>query len=191
VKKECKIGGPVRLGLEQSGTVDWCDPFLPSPWNGNKILSRQNGKCYWGDRVVNQCFGLGAEQMNSDGSSKNAAECEKACCESPECEIWQQQDGRGCYYNKNDGINVCTCSYVYHLYTYLILRLHYAYFVYYHCSCLLLLFVIVIVFCTCDTCQCLADPVPYEGARKCIHEYCGTPEEEEAILSRYRAMKQS
>lgn len=99
-------------------------------------MSRENGECIWGAAVVNKCFGLGAEQLNSDGSSKSTKECQEPCCATQEYEIWQQQDGRGCYYNKDDGIKVLELD----LYA-----------------------------------------LPYEGARKCIPDFCGSPEEEKPL----------
>jgi hypothetical protein len=140
-KNECLLGGPVRLGLEGADTADWCDPFLPAKWTGNRLLQRTGDKCEWGEAVPNQCFGLGAERLNIDGTSKTAEQCETACCEDETCEIWQQQEGRGCYYNKNVGI------------------------------------------------QCQQEQLPFEGGRKCIPRFCGSPEEEKSILQNYEKMK--
>ena len=95
---ECRVGGPVRLGLEASGVDAWCEPFPPTEWNGARILSRSNGVCQLGQRLPYQCFGLGPERLSKDGNRLDAAACEAACCESPGCDMWQQGDGRGCYY---------------------------------------------------------------------------------------------
>jgi hypothetical protein len=103
--KICKLGGPVRLGFEGSDTVNWCDPHPPSFWNGREILRRENGKCIWGKSLPNQCFGLGPERLNPTTSKPlDANECEEACCLSPSCEMWQQANGRGCYFSSSAGV---------------------------------------------------------------------------------------
>jgi hypothetical protein len=98
----CKLGDPVRLGFEGSNTVNWCDPLPPNAWNGQKLLRRQNGKCDWGDAVPYQCFGLGPERLHQASNTRLAKDdCAAACCASPTCEIWQQADGRGCYFSNS------------------------------------------------------------------------------------------
>jgi hypothetical protein len=45
----CKIGGIARLGLEATGTPDWCDPFPDMKWNGRVLVDRAaDGTCKWG-----------------------------------------------------------------------------------------------------------------------------------------------
>lgn len=45
----CKIGGIARLGLEATGTPDWCDPFPDMKWNGRVLVERStDGTCKWG-----------------------------------------------------------------------------------------------------------------------------------------------
>lgn len=94
--------------------------------------------------MPNQCFGLGPERgLNGAVNPEvhlTTEQCAEECCKSSECEMWQQQEGRGCYFNKKDGI-----------------------------------------WCTEATLPTL------EGARKCIPNYCGTPEMEASILAAYHA----
>src|SRR5687768_16034439 len=40
VSKSCKLGKPVRLGMEHADTPYWCEPFAPSKWSGKKLISR-------------------------------------------------------------------------------------------------------------------------------------------------------
>lgn len=103
--KECKLTDKVvRLGLEATGTPDWCDPHPPSKWNGHRLTSRSSdGKCHWGEQLPSQCFGLGDERK-IDGQSLNTTGCADACCKDPDCSMWQEVPGRGCYFNKADGI---------------------------------------------------------------------------------------
>ncbi len=94
----------MRLGLEENDLPDWCDSFAPSKWNGMTLESKSNGQCTWGKSLPYQCFGLRAEQLNSDGSRMSSQQCQAACCASSECSHWQQLDDRGCYYGNDEGI---------------------------------------------------------------------------------------
>jgi hypothetical protein len=102
---ECKLTDKIiRLGTEATGTPDWCDPHPPSKWNGHRVVSRNgDGTCKWGDGLPSQCFGLGDERK-VNGSSLSTESCADACCKDPACGIWQEVPGRGCYYNKDEGI---------------------------------------------------------------------------------------
>ena len=103
--KECKVGGPVRLGLESADTHDWCEPKAPEIWKGKKIKSKGEGTCTWSENLPHQCFGLGPERMGKDGQSiKDASECEMECCKDAECEMYQYMKGRGCFYASSNGI---------------------------------------------------------------------------------------
>ena len=54
-----------------------------------------------GDRLKNQCFGLGGEKkkLNSNGNytSLSVEECSIECRNNPRCLIWQASPIRGCY----------------------------------------------------------------------------------------------
>lgn len=90
---------PVRLGMEGSDTILWCDPFPPHAWHGYRLQSRINGICTWGEDLPNQCFGFGAERMHPmDKSRMNETQCAEMCCKDPTCDSWQEMPGRGCYY---------------------------------------------------------------------------------------------
>jgi hypothetical protein len=103
--KECRLTDKIlRLGNEPTGTPEWCDPHPPSKWNGNKLLSKANGVCQWGEQLPGQCFGLGDEHRDSRSKPLNTTSCAQACCNDPQCEIWQEVPGRGCYFNKAEGI---------------------------------------------------------------------------------------
>lgn len=103
----CTLGGPVRLGLEANGKPDWCDPSPPGKWNGKRLLTRSKSEgCSWGEDLPDQCFGLGPERKSKgwEGEPLSEQDCSKACCEDSECEMWQQMDGRGCYFAKKEGV---------------------------------------------------------------------------------------
>ncbi len=103
--KECKLGGPVRLGSEAGGTAGWCEPNAPIPWSGNKLLSRgADGICVWGQSLPVQCFGLGPERKSADKLSLAPEECAQACCASSSCAMWQAATGRGCYFGSGKGV---------------------------------------------------------------------------------------
>lgn len=101
----CKLGGVMRLGLENTGTPEWCDPLPPDIWKGNKLKSRvaRDGKntCEWGERLRHQCFGLGNERKNSKGEKLDSASCAQACCDDPNCALWQEDRHRGCFFAPN------------------------------------------------------------------------------------------
>ena len=97
VSKECKLGGPVRLGTENAGVPEWCEPNAPIQWNGLKVASRDGGQVHWGDRVASQCFGLGDEFKGKDGTRLDTKQCQEACATKSDCTIWQEYPGRGCY----------------------------------------------------------------------------------------------
>ena len=102
---ECRLTNKiVRLGLEKTGTPDWCDPHPPSRWNGKRLKKRNDdGTCEWGEDLPIQCFGLGDERKTDDKKVLNTLQCANACCENKNCEMWQESPGRGCYYAKNIG----------------------------------------------------------------------------------------
>jgi hypothetical protein len=103
--KECKLGPPVRLGLESAPTGDWCEPLPPGKWNGQRLLERASiNKCEWGDRLPTQCFGLGPEQLNTTNGRLNTEACQQACCASRGCKMWQELPSRGCYFGSGDGV---------------------------------------------------------------------------------------
>ena len=77
--KECKLGGPVRLGLEGADNDNWCEPHAPTEWTGRVLKSRNvaspeqlerhpNRKfhCEWGEPLKTQCYGLGPERLTMD-----------------------------------------------------------------------------------------------------------------------------
>lgn len=102
--KECKLGGPVRLGLENAGVPEWCEPNAPIQWNGYKVTSRDDVNVVWGERVSAQCFGLGDERKDPQGNRYNIAQCQQACIDFKGCMIWQEYPGRGCYLSKEKGV---------------------------------------------------------------------------------------
>lgn len=103
--RECKMGPPVRLGLESAPTGDWCEPLPPGRWNGKRVVERKaNGECVWGVDLPTQCFGLGPEKMNSSNARLDTRSCQKACCEEASCDMWQEVSGRGCYFGTSKGI---------------------------------------------------------------------------------------
>jgi hypothetical protein len=108
-EKVCKIGREVRLGLEDGGSPFWCDPFPPAEWSGRRLESRgMDGTCKWSsERLKVQCFGLGAERLNSTQGSLTNQQCGEQCCADPKCEIWQEMSGRGCYFSAQKGV---TCN---------------------------------------------------------------------------------
>jgi hypothetical protein len=116
----CKIGGPVRLGLEVSGVANWCEPLPPATWSGYRLERRKitstasssadasvkDCDAMKGATVPHQCFGLGPERMHPvTRKPLSVSECEAACCADPRCEVWQAIAGRGCFYNRNEGVH--------------------------------------------------------------------------------------
>jgi hypothetical protein len=135
----------VRLGFEGSDTANWCDPLPPSPWNGRKLVKRQDGICEWGDFLPNQCFGLGPEKMHPTTKQQlTSAECEAECCRSPTCEMWQHGEGRGCYFAPSAGVG----------------------------------------------CDAIKEP-SYIGGRKCVPQFCGSPEEQHQIMSAFNSTRKT
>ncbi len=76
-------------------------------------------RCEWSDEKLSlQCFGFGDAKLNSSGgNSVSASECEKSCCNSDTCDMWQQHNDRGCFFSKTRMnkkktkiINGITCS---------------------------------------------------------------------------------
>ena len=97
-EKRCKLGPPVRLGLESSNTDNWCDPFPADYWHGQKLMKRLDGQCTWGESLPFQCFGLGPERLHQNKSGiKSAPECEALCCRDSACGAYQH-NSRGCFY---------------------------------------------------------------------------------------------
>ena len=96
----CKVGGIARLGLEATGTPDWCDPYPDMKWNGRTLSSRSpSGKCEWDAHLPKQCYGLGPERKSTSGDALNTEGCAEACCKDSNCQIWQELPGRGCYFS--------------------------------------------------------------------------------------------
>jgi len=102
--KTCKLGDAVRVGLEDAATDNWCDPFSPSEWNGRRVMKRENGVCDWGDLLPNQCFGLGPERTGINNQRLDTRQCAEACCATATCDMWQQQNGRGCYFGPSQDV---------------------------------------------------------------------------------------
>lgn len=100
--KDCRFAKILRLGLEATGTPDWCDPLPPARWNGHRIV-KTSGQCESGEALPSQCFGLGPEQR-TDGKALNTQECAQACCDNKECEMWQEIPGRGCFFSQQKGV---------------------------------------------------------------------------------------
>lgn len=100
--KGCFVGGNVRLGLEHANTPHWCEPTLPIPWQGQRILNRtkhnDQNKCIWGKHMPYQCFGLGPHKTGVTSPE----DCAQHCCDHPksdgrDCELWQFRQDKGCF----------------------------------------------------------------------------------------------
>ena len=127
--KECKIGGPVRLGLEGADNDNWCEPHAPRQWTGRKLNKRypaddmqlarhpnRKWKCEWGAELRSQCYGLGPERLTKNphemahftgteqesGGRMGARGCSRTCCQTEGCSHWQELPDRGCYHNNNE-----------------------------------------------------------------------------------------
>lgn len=101
--KTCKLGGPVRLGLEVMGTDLWCEPYPPVKWTGNKMKKQDTGyKCEWGEQLHTHCFGLGEERKGANESRLSASECADACCALKGCAMWQKMPDRGCFFSQKE-----------------------------------------------------------------------------------------
>jgi hypothetical protein len=124
--KMCFLGDVIRLGTEsyKTGVSDWCEPKAPEKWHGRRLEKRMSSTagsggvgsplCVWGEHIPAQCFGLGAERRSSSSSSSNSSgdsgsgdggdaalnteQCAAACCADPDCTMWQEIPGRGCFY---------------------------------------------------------------------------------------------
>lgn len=106
VAKTCKLGAPVRLGMEHAATDFWCEPFAPSVWNGRKLANRNaDGSCTWGEALPSQCFQLGPERLSPDKKALDTNSCQESCCKDANCEMWQEIPGRGCYYGNSKGVS--------------------------------------------------------------------------------------
>jgi hypothetical protein len=101
---------PIRRGPEGTDTLLYCDPYPTHKWNGKYLESRSNGVCKWAYELPRQCFAFGPERLNDNGvvtmqvgkgKRMNTDECERACCNDPECNSWQEYPGRGCYYGQS------------------------------------------------------------------------------------------
>lgn len=103
--QSCKMGPPVRLGLEGAPTADWCDPFPPAVWNGKRKSSKSlPGKCVWEEDVPNQCFGQGPEIKGPNDERLNTEQCAEKCCNNSKCVLWQELPDRGCYNGDNEKV---------------------------------------------------------------------------------------
>jgi hypothetical protein len=108
--KVCRLGDKVRLGMEGGGTPLWCDPLPPAAWYGRRIVSksRKAGTCDSSEEILTaQCFGLGAERLNSTKGRMDTKQCEEACCTDRKCNIWQEMAGRGCYFSDDSDKIAC------------------------------------------------------------------------------------
>ena len=109
----CKIGGPVRVGMESGGVANWCEPLPPATWSGYRLKRSkssgnidENCNTMRESDVPHQCFGLGPERRHPVTRNQlTVPECEAACCADSKCEIWQAIEGRGCFYNRKEGIS--------------------------------------------------------------------------------------
>lgn len=101
--KRCNLGPAVQLSNEDGvdkivdGSSSWCEADPPVVWRGKRIMTRDGPKCEWGDSVPTRCHGLGAEKRGDDGNRLAKNVCERACCHTAGCQIWQQHPERGCF----------------------------------------------------------------------------------------------
>ena len=101
--KRCNLGTAVQLSNEEDvdkivdGSSSWCEANPPVVWRGKRIMTRDGPKCEWGDSVPTRCHGLGAEKRGDDGNRLAKNVCERACCHTAGCQIWQQHPDRGCF----------------------------------------------------------------------------------------------
>ena len=106
--KRCNLGPAVLLGAEADATVDgsshWCEVDPPVVWRGRRIQSRDGPHCEWGDSLPTQCHGLGAERRGDDGNRLARAVCERACCHTAGCTMWQQHPERGCFVGTGENV---------------------------------------------------------------------------------------
>ena len=106
--KRCNLGPKVRVGAEADSLVDgsmsWCEAEAPVVWRGRRIQSRDGPKCEWGDSLPTQCHGLGAEKRGEDGNRLARNVCERACCFTAGCTMWQQHPERGCFVGGGENV---------------------------------------------------------------------------------------
>lgn len=94
----CFFGDIVRLGLEGAPTGNWCEPSKPSQWTGKRLVSRESSICSFGEENLSgQCYGLGVKKPPTTSGG-----CEKLCCETDTCEVWQFRDDKGCFIGKSN-----------------------------------------------------------------------------------------
>ena len=75
-------------------------------WNGNRLISRKESVCEWGEPLPNQCFAFGREKIGPYKEREDATtegrldtdQCRAACCANKDCDSWQEMPGRGCYF---------------------------------------------------------------------------------------------
>ena len=110
--KRCNLGPSVRFGsitfesdlnLDGSSSL-WCESEAPVVWRGRRIQSRDGPRCEWGDSLPTQCHGLGAEKRGSDGNRLAKSVCERACCHTASCTVWQQHPDRGCFIGSGENV---------------------------------------------------------------------------------------
>jgi hypothetical protein len=94
----CFIGDIVRLGSENAPTGNWCEPTKPSEWIGKRIASRLTTGCtFESENLGGQCYGLGVQKP-----PKTPKGCEKLCCETEKCTVWQFRADKGCFVGKSN-----------------------------------------------------------------------------------------
>lgn len=96
----CCTGAIVRLGDEDAGVGNWCEPTPPRHWLGRRVTNRaaSDGKCTWTEKEEKaQCFGLGGEKTSG---SKSVEACAAGCCQDPDCNIYQFREDKGCFWGQ-------------------------------------------------------------------------------------------
>lgn len=101
-EKKCMLGGAVVTVNETAPAgmtvLGKCNPAVVA-WSGRRVETRKsNNTCTWGARLPNQCTGLGHERLSKNGTRMSSRHCELACCESKQCDLWQESPKHGCYF---------------------------------------------------------------------------------------------
>ena len=86
------------------GSDSWCESESPVVWRGRRIMTRDGPKCEWGDNLPTRCHGLGAEKKGDDGNRLAKNVCERACCHTAGCTMWQQHPERGCFIGGGENV---------------------------------------------------------------------------------------
>jgi len=96
--KGCFIGDIVRLGSENAPTGNWCEPTKPAEWLGKRLASRESSTCKFEEgNLSGQCYGLGIQKPPTSPEG-----CEKLCCETEKCTVWQFRADKGCFVGKSN-----------------------------------------------------------------------------------------